>query len=76
MKLLSGAVLLVGAEQAFAHAQLVQFPNVDASSSVLIPVSLIFLVLGTLLMVWGLLTECRTGHLQKTLPVAETGARQ
>lgn len=61
MKLLSGVILLVGAEHAYAHAQLVQFPNQDAASSVLIPASLILLLLGTCLTIWGLLTECRSG---------------
>lgn len=76
MKLLSGAVLLVGAEQAFANAQLVQFPNQDTASSVLIPVSLIMLVLGSLLMIWGLLTECRSGHSHKRLHGTEAGNGQ
>ncbi len=67
MRLLSGAILLVGAEQAFAHAQLVQFPNEDVASSVLIPASLTMLVLGTVLMIWGLLTECRSGHRHKSI---------
>ena len=60
MKLLSGAVLLVGAEQAYGHALLVQFPNQNSASSVLVPASLVLLVLGSLLMLWGLLTECRS----------------
>ncbi len=76
MKLLSGAILLVGAEQAFAHAQLVQFPNQDAASSVLIPVSLIMLVLGTLLMIWGLLTECRPAHRHESTHRANAGTGQ
>lgn len=75
MKLLSGAILLVGAEHAFAHAKLVQFPNQDAAS-VLIPVSLIMLVLGTLLMIWGLLTECRSGNRHKIMPGADAGTGQ
>jgi hypothetical protein len=62
MKLLSGAILLVGAEHAYAHAQLVQFPNQDAASSVLIPASFLLLLLGTCFMIWGLLTECRSGE--------------
>jgi hypothetical protein len=37
----------------------VQFPNADAASSVLMPASLVFLVLGALLLAWGLLTETR-----------------
>ncbi len=76
MKFLSGAVLLVGAEQAFAHAQLIQFPNQDAASSVLIPVSLIMLVLGTLCMVWGLLTECQTVLRDKSRHNADSGTGQ
>lgn len=59
MKLLSGAVLLLAAEQAFAHAQLVQFPNHDVAASVLIPACVVFSTVGSLLFVWGLLTETR-----------------
>ena len=62
MKLLSGVVLLVGAEQAYGHALLVQFPNQNSASSILIPGSLVFLVLGSILMLWGLLTECRSSE--------------
>jgi hypothetical protein len=62
MKLLSGVILLVGAEHAYAHAQLIQFPNQDAASSVLIPASLVLLLLGSSLTIWGLLTECRGGN--------------
>ena len=60
MKLLSGVILLVGAEHAYAHAQLVQFPNQDAASSVLIPASFLLLILGTCLSIWGLVSECRS----------------
>ena len=35
MKLLSGTVLLLASEQAFAHAQLVQFPNHEEAAAVL-----------------------------------------
>lgn len=62
MKMVSGALLLVAAEQAYAHAKLVQFPNEDAAASVLMPASLVFLTLGTLLMIWGLLTESRSAR--------------
>ncbi|MDB5390079.1 MAG: hypothetical protein JWM11_5725 [Planctomycetaceae bacterium] len=61
MKMVSGALLLVGAEQAFAHAKLVQFPHQDAASQVLIPASVVLLALGSLLLGWGLLTEARSG---------------
>ena len=75
MRLLSGAILLVGAEQSFAHAQLIQFPNQDAASSVLIPASLVLLVLGSLLMIWGLLTDGRTESRKKDIhgPAGGTG---
>ncbi len=37
MRMLTGAMLLVGAEQAFAHAHLVQFPNHIEARTVLMP---------------------------------------
>ena len=60
MKLLSGCVLLVGAEQAFAHVQLVQFPNQDTATTVLIPASIVMLTMGTLLVDWGLVSDARS----------------
>jgi hypothetical protein len=60
MKLLTGAILLVGAEQAFAHSLLVQFPNQDFASRILVPASLVMLTIGSLLMLWGLFSEVRT----------------
>jgi methionine-rich copper-binding protein CopC len=59
MKMVSGAVLLFAAEQSYAHAKLVQFPNEEAASSVLMPASVVFLALGVLLLAWGLVTESR-----------------
>lgn len=60
MKLLSGTLMLLAAEQAFAHAQLVQFPNHQDASAVLIPASVVFLILGSILWIWGLLSEVRS----------------
>jgi hypothetical protein len=62
MKLLSGALLLLAAEQAYAHANLVQFPNQDSAAQVLIPASVVFVVLGFILTAWGLLIEMRAGR--------------
>lgn len=59
MKLVSGSLLLLAAEQAFAHAHLVQFPNHDVAARVLVPGSLVLTVIGAILLVWGLLTETR-----------------
>ena len=60
MKLLTGAVLMLAAEQAYAHSQLVQFPNHESAAAVLVPASLVLLVLGILMFLWGLLTEARS----------------
>lgn len=59
MKMLTGAVLLLGAEQAYAHAHLVQFPNHDVASQVLVPASVVFVCLGAIMLLWGLMTETR-----------------
>ncbi len=37
MKLVAGSILLLAAEQAYAQAHLIQFPNHDIASGVLIP---------------------------------------
>jgi len=57
MKLVSGSILLLVAEQAFAHTQLTPFPNHDVAAQVLLPVSAVCAILGFLLCFWGLLTE-------------------
>lgn len=75
MKILSGAILLVGAEQAFAHALLIQFPNQDTASRVLIPASVVMLCMGCLLVVWGLLAEVRQGRLRATGSLSDSGSR-
>lgn len=59
MKLVTGAILVLAAEQAYAHAYLVQFPNHISAAQVLLPASLVLLVLGALMLIWGLLTESR-----------------
>lgn len=60
MKLLSGAILLLAAEQSFANAQLTQFPNHEDAAAVLVPASVVFLALGSILLAWGLLSEIRS----------------
>jgi hypothetical protein len=59
MKLVTGAILLLAAEQAYAQAHLIQYPNASAAD-VLLPASLVLLVLGILMTIWGLVTEVRT----------------
>lgn len=60
MKLVSGSILLLAAEQAFAHAQMTAFPNHDVASRVLIPASVTFLIVGALVFAWGVFTETMT----------------
>lgn len=74
MKLLTGAILLVGAEQAFAHSLLVQFPNQDSASRILVPASLVLLTLGTLFLFWGLLSEVQTERRRKQASSTGFGA--
>lgn len=62
MKLLCGTLLLMAAEQAYAHANLVQFPNQDSAARVLVPASVVFLALGILMTIWGLVVEARAGR--------------
>lgn len=60
-KLLAGAVLIHAAEQAYAHAYLIQFPHQGTASQNLIPASGILLALGLVLAVWGLVPERKPG---------------
>lgn len=74
MKLLTGAVFLVGAEQAYAHSLLVQFPNQDSASRILVPASLVMLTLGVLFTLWGLLSEVRAERDQRRTSSQGSGA--
>ncbi|MBS0202793.1 MAG: hypothetical protein JSS49_07840 [Planctomycetes bacterium] len=60
MKLVTGAILLLSAEQAYAHSQMVQFPNHVTAGQVLVPASLVLLILGTLMLIWGLFAEVQS----------------
>lgn len=59
MRTLAGSVLIATAEQAFAHSQLVQFPNYLFASEVLLPSSGVLLTLGIGMLIWGVLTDFR-----------------
>lgn len=59
MRTLAGAVLIATAEQAFAHSQLVQFPNHLFASEILMPSSGVLLALGVGMLIWGALTDFR-----------------
>lgn len=55
--MLTGAVLLFLAEQAFAHAHMIGFPHQEYARQFLLPASIAAFVLGTACTVWGALTD-------------------
>ena len=59
MRMLTGAILLLAAEQAFAHAYLVGFPHQAFVSEVLTPASLVLGFLGIAFLIWGLVQDVR-----------------
>ena len=60
MRTITGAILLLIAEQAFAHAYLVEFPNAPMVQDVLVPASYVAGILGVGFLVWGVLSERKT----------------
>jgi hypothetical protein len=57
MRTITGAVLIVAAESAFAHAHLVGFPHQPFARDVLLPASVALVVLGLVFLVWGVVAE-------------------
>lgn len=57
MRMVTGAILIAAAEQAFAHAHSIGFPHAVFASQVLLPGSLVLLVVGLGFLVWGVVTE-------------------
>lgn len=56
MRMLTGAILICAAEQAFAHAHLVGFPHSVFASEVLLPSSMVLLAAGLGFLIWGVIT--------------------
>jgi hypothetical protein len=57
MRMVTGAILIAAAEQAFSHAHLIGFPNAVFAGQVLWPTSLVLLVAGLGFLIWGVFTE-------------------
>ncbi len=72
MRTVTGAILLVVAEQSYAHACLIPFPNQEAAVQVLIPASLVSLFLGAAFLIWGIVTE--SGRFRSRSRQVEEGA--
>lgn len=60
MKLVTGAILLLAAVQAYAHANSVPFPNQVQASEVFTPASLVLAALGLIYLTWGTVSSVRT----------------
>ena len=59
MRMLTGAILVLAAEQAFAHAYLVSFPHQVFVSEVLLPTSLVLVLMGLAFLIWGLVADAK-----------------
>jgi hypothetical protein len=57
MRMLTGAVLLAAAEQAFSHAYLIGFPHSALAKEVLLPASMVLAGGGLSFLIWGVITE-------------------
>jgi len=58
--MVTGAVLIVASEQAFAHSQMIPFPNQVFAAEVLYPSSIALLGLGICFLLWGAVCELRS----------------
>ena len=57
MRMVTGAILIAAAEQAFSHAHLIGFPHSVYAMDVLVPTSLVLLLVGLAFLIWGAVTE-------------------
>jgi hypothetical protein len=68
MKMVTGAILLLIAEQCYAHTHLIQFPHYEYASQTLLPASAVAAVLGGLFLLWGVVAEVITSFNQRKQP--------
>ncbi len=59
MRMLTGALLILAAEQSFAHSYLIGFPHQAFASQLLMPASIVLAALGLAFLVWGLVQDVR-----------------
>jgi hypothetical protein len=60
MRKITGAILILTAEQAFAHAHLVGFPHQIYVRGILLPCAAVLGAVGVMVLVWGLLSEWKS----------------
>ena len=61
MRMITGGLLIVASEQAFAHSQMVPFPNQVFAAEVLYPASIVLLGLGICFLIWGAVSDQNSG---------------
>ena len=57
MRAITGAILILTAEQAFAHAHLVGFPHQVYVQSILLPSAAVLSAIGAVVLIWGIFSE-------------------
>lgn len=57
MRLITGAILIAAAEQAFSHAYLIGFPHSVFVGEVLLPTAMVLAAAGLGFLVWGVITD-------------------
>ncbi len=57
MRLVAGAILILAAESAYAHAHLIGFPHQPSVRDILLPASAALVVTGLGFIVWGVVSE-------------------
>ncbi|NQT12726.1 MAG: hypothetical protein HQ582_08255 [Planctomycetes bacterium] len=57
MRMVTGAILIAAAEQAFSHAYLIGFPHSAFVKEVLLPTSMVLFLAGLGFLIWGVVTE-------------------
>ena len=57
MRTITGAILILAAEQAFSHAYLIGFPHQAYAQTILVPCSIALLLTGIAVLIWGLFTD-------------------
>ena len=60
MRMITGGLLIVASEQAFAHSLMIPFPNQVFAAEVLYPSSIVLLALGICFLIWGAISDYKS----------------
>lgn len=60
MRTITGAILILASEQAFAHAYQIGFPNAQLAQDLLVPLSAVLALIGLAFLIWGIITDRKT----------------